>query len=60
MIKDSKYIKIKSVNPLYLVINKVNEYFEEINGNKFLTLVRTNENKGIMKNKKKFGVKSEI
>ena len=60
MIKDSKYIKIKSVNPLYLVINKVNEYFEEINGNKFLTLVATNENKGIMKNKKKFGVKSEI
>ena len=59
MIKDSKYIKIKSVNPLYLVINKVNEYFEEINGNKFLTLVPTNENKGIMKNKKKFGVKSE-
>ena len=60
MIKDSKYIKIKSVNPLYLVINKVNEYFEEINGNKFLTLVPTNENKGIMKNMKKFGVKSEI
>ena len=60
MIKDSKYIKIKSLNPLYLVINKVNEYFEEINGNKFLTLVPTNENKGIMKNKKKFGVKSEI
>ena len=60
MIKDSKYIKIKSVNPLYLVINKVNEYFEEINGNKFLTLVPTNENKGIIKNMKKFGVKSEI
>ena len=60
MIKDSKYIKIKSLNPLYLVINKVNEYFEEINGNKFLTLVPTNENKGIIKNMKKFGVKSEI
>ena len=32
-IKDSKYIKINSVNPLYLIFSKVNEYFEEINGN---------------------------
>ena len=30
-IKDSKYVKINSVNPLYLFINKVNGYFEEIN-----------------------------
>ena len=44
-IKDSKYIKINSVNPLYLSIYKVNRYFEEINGNKHLTLVPTNENK---------------
>ena len=44
-IKDSKYVKINSVNPLYLIFNKVNEYFEEINGNKYLTLVPTNENK---------------
>ena len=33
-IQDSKYVKIQSVNPLYLVINKVNGYFEEINENK--------------------------
>ena len=45
MIKDSKYIKINSVNPLYLSIYKANRYFEEINGNKHLTLVPTNENK---------------
>ena len=32
-IKDSKYIKINSVNPLHLIFSKVNEYFEEINGN---------------------------
>ena len=32
-IKDSKYIKINSVNPLYLIFSKVNGYFEEINGN---------------------------
>ena len=43
--KDSKYVKINSVNPLYLIFNKVNGYFEEINGNKYLTLVPTNESK---------------
>ena len=44
-IKDLKHIKIYSVNPLYLIFNKVNGYFEEINGNKYLTLVPTNESK---------------
>ena len=32
-IKDSKYVKINKVNPLYLMLNKMNGYFEEINGN---------------------------
>ena len=30
-IKDSKYMKINSINSLYLIISKVNEYFEVIN-----------------------------
>ena len=47
--KDSKYVKINSVNPLYLIFSKVNGYFEEINKNKYLTLVPTNESKGIIK-----------
>ena len=42
MIKDSKYVKTNSVNPLYLIFSKVNEYFEEINKSKYLTLVPTN------------------
>ena len=45
MIKDLKYIKNNSVNPLYLIFNKMNGFFEEIIGNKYLTLVLTNENK---------------
>ena len=49
MIKDSKYVNINSVNPLYLVINKVNEYFEENNPNKYLTLVPTNDSKEMIK-----------
>ena len=40
-----KDLKIHSANPLYLIFNKVNRYFEEINGNKYLTLVPTNESK---------------
>ena len=44
-IKDSIYVKINSVNLLYLIINKVNGYFEEINGNKYLTAVPPNESK---------------
>ena len=33
-IKDSKYIKSNSVNPLYLIINRVHGYIEKINKNK--------------------------
>ena len=43
-----------------LVFGKVNRYFEEINGNKYLTLVPTNESKEKIKNMKNYGVKSEI
>ena len=43
MIKDSKYVKINSVNPLYFIFSKVNGHFEKNNGNKYLTLVPTNE-----------------
>ena len=44
-IKDSIYLKINSANPLYLIFIKVNGYCEEINGNKYLALVATNESK---------------
>ena len=44
-----KDLKIYSVNPLYLIFEKVNGYFEDINGNKYLTLVPRNENKEKLK-----------
>ena len=44
-IKDSKHVKIYSINPLYLIFGKVNGYSEEINRNKYLKLVPTNESK---------------
>ena len=48
-IKDSEYVKINSVNPLYLIFNKVNGYFEEINKSKSLTLVSTNQSENFKK-----------
>ena len=36
------------MNPLYLVFSKVNQYFEEINKNQYLTLVPTNESEEIV------------
>ena len=45
-IKDSKYEKINSVNLFCLIFSKLNEYFKEINGNEYLTLVPANERKG--------------
>ena len=59
-IKDSKYVKINSVNPLYLIFGKVNGYFEDINGNKYLTLVSTDKSKEILRSIKNCGVRSEI
>ena len=46
-----KDLTIYSVNLLYLIFINVNGYFEEINGNKYLTLVPTNESKEKIKKK---------
>ena len=37
------YVKMYSTNPLYLIYRYVNGYSEEINGNRYLTLVFINE-----------------
>ena len=55
-----EYIYVYSVNPLYIIFRYVNWYFEKINGNKYLTLVSTNESKEkIKKDMKNCGVKSD-
>ena len=57
------YVTIKkdfknfSLNPLYLVFNKVNEYFEEINGNKYLMIVPTNESEENIKKYEELRIK---
>ena len=47
--KGLDYVKINNVNLSYLIISKVNRYFEKINGNKYLRLVLNNESKEIKK-----------
>ena len=44
-ITDLKNVKINSANPLYLIFNKVNGYFEDINKSKYIMLVPTNQSK---------------
>ena len=44
-LKYSECVNINSVNPLYLIINEVDGYFEKINENKYLALVSTDKNK---------------
>ena len=55
-----KDIKIYSVNPLYLIFGNVNGYFEEINGNKYLTLFPTSESKEKIKKYKGLWIKNLI
>ena len=59
-IKDPKYVKINSVNLLDLMFNRINEYFEEINGKKYSTVVSTDESKEKIKDMEICGWKSEI
>ena len=54
-VKDLKYLKINSVNPLYLIIIKLNRYIKESNGNKHLNLVSTDESKDALKSMKNYG-----
>ena len=59
-IKDSKYVKSSSVNPLYLIFSKGNGYFEGINKLSIYCQFLLMRTKKKLKNTKKYGVKSEI
>ena len=52
-----EYVKIYGVNPLYFIFRYVNRCFEEINGNKYLTLVPTNESKEKIKKYEELRIK---
>ena len=60
--KDSDYLKIHSVNPLYLTIGELNKSFEEKNGNKYLVFASTDKNKEVLAKYTKLcdGIKNHI
>ena len=47
--KDHDNVNIYRVNPLYLIIEKVDGYIEESNENKYLTVVFNDKNKDTLK-----------
>ena len=59
-IKNLSYVNINSINPLCLIIDKVDEYIEESNGNRYLMLVSTDKNKDTLKNIQNYGIKLNI
>ena len=52
-VKNLSYVKINSVNPLYLATDKINGHIKESSENKYLTLVPTDKSKDALKNMKK-------
>ena len=46
--KDSDYVKINSVNLLYLIVDEVDGHLEEKNENKYLILDSTDKNKQVL------------
>ena len=61
-VKDSYYVKINSVNPLYLIISEVDGYIKEKNGNKYLIFNSADKNKEVLKKYTKLwnGIKNKI
>ena len=56
-IKYLRYVKINSVNLLYLIFIKLNGYIEEINKIKYLKLVPTNQSKEKIKKYEELWIK---
>ena len=61
-VKDSYYVKINSVNSLYLIISEVDGYIKEKNGSKYLVFDSANENNEVLKKYNELwdGIKNEI
>ena len=52
--------KINSVNPLYLLVHRIDGFIEEKRGNKYLNIAFTDSNNAVLKNMLKFGVELKI
>ena len=52
--------KIISVNPLHLLVHRIDGFSEEKRGNKYLNIALTDSNNEVLKNMQKFGVELKI
>ena len=52
--------KINSVNPLYLLVHRIDGFIGEESGNKYLNIAFTDSNNELLKNMQKFGVELKI
>ena len=59
-VKDSYYVKINSVNPLYLIISEADGYIKEKNGIKYLVLDSVNEKSEVLKMNFGMGLKMRL
>ena len=59
-IKGLSYIKVKSINPLYLILIKYMSALKITNGHKHLTLVPTDKIKDTLKSKKNHGTNQSL
>ena len=51
---------VNSVNPLYLMINRIDGFIEEKNGDKYLNIASTDRNREVLKSIRKFGIELKI
>ena len=52
--------KINGINPLYLLVHRIDGFIEEKRGNKYLNIAFTDGNNEMLKNMPKFGVELKI
>ena len=58
--KIDDYESIYSINPLYLIIGKVDGHVEEKNGGKYLGCGSMDENREVLKNTQNFGMRLKM
>ena len=58
--KEEEEYKINNVNPLYLLVHRIDGFFKEKRGNKYLNISFTDSNNKALKNMQKFGVELKI
>ena len=51
---------VNSINSLYLMINRIDGFIEEKDGDKYLSIASTDRNSEVLKNTQKSGVELKI